>query len=142
LKRTNPNAIMKWFARGKLWDTPEQAHWAAKNLPREKRGRDWRPGGQHQDPRARFDKPKDKDRRDRVRAGGPSRGGPPRGSERSFKGGKPAARPRQPWSQPPRKTAKPEWRRREEAPRRREESPEKPPAPEQIVIKPKPPERG
>ena len=54
LKRTNPNAQMKWFARGKLWDTPEQAQWAGTNLPKpaEKRGRDWRPGGQHKDPRA------------------------------------------------------------------------------------------
>jgi hypothetical protein len=54
LKRTNPNAQMKWFARGKLWDTPEQAQWAGKNLPTpaERRGRDWRPGGQHKDPRA------------------------------------------------------------------------------------------
>jgi hypothetical protein len=55
LKRTNPNAQMKWFARGKLWDTPEQAQWAGRNLPKqtERRGRDWRPGGQHKDPRAR-----------------------------------------------------------------------------------------
>jgi hypothetical protein len=53
LKRTNPNAEMKWFARGKLWDTPEQAQWARTNLPKssERRGRDWRPGGLHNDPR-------------------------------------------------------------------------------------------
>ena len=55
LKRTNPNAEMKWFARGKLWDNPEQAQWAARNLPKtaERRGREWRPGGTHKDPRAR-----------------------------------------------------------------------------------------
>ena len=54
LKRTNPNAEMKWFARGKLWDNPEQAQWAVRNLPKpaERRGRDWRPGGTHKDPRA------------------------------------------------------------------------------------------
>ena len=53
LKRTNPNAEMKWFARGKLWDTPEQAQWARTNLPKtaERRNRDWRPGGAHKDPR-------------------------------------------------------------------------------------------
>ena len=53
LKRTNPNAEMKWFARGKLWETPEQAQWARTNLPKpaERRGRDWRPGGVHKDPR-------------------------------------------------------------------------------------------
>jgi hypothetical protein len=60
LRRKNPTAIMKWFARGKLWDSPEQARWAAQNLPaksaREPRGRDWRPGGKHEDPRARFSK--------------------------------------------------------------------------------------
>ena len=61
LQRTNPNAVMRWFARGKLWDTPEQAQWAARNLQearqaREKRTREWRPGGEHKDPRARFDK--------------------------------------------------------------------------------------
>ena len=55
LKRTNPTAEMKWFARGKLWDTPEQAQWASKNLPKpaERRARDWRPGGEHKDPRAK-----------------------------------------------------------------------------------------
>jgi hypothetical protein len=54
LKRTNPNAEMKWFARGRLWDTPEQAQWARKNLPKPtaRRSRDWRPGGDHKDPRA------------------------------------------------------------------------------------------
>jgi hypothetical protein len=60
LQRTNPNAVMRWFARGRLWETPEQARWAAKYPPRsaEKRGRDWRPGGAHKDPRARFAKGK------------------------------------------------------------------------------------
>jgi hypothetical protein len=60
LKRTNPNAEMKWFARGRLWDTPEQAQWARTNLPKpmERRGRDWRPGGVHKDPRtARANRP-------------------------------------------------------------------------------------
>ncbi len=49
---------MKWFARGRLWESPEEAHAAtAVRAPsREKRGRDWRPGGQHSDPRARFGK--------------------------------------------------------------------------------------
>ena len=58
LRRTNTDVVMKWFARGRLWDTPEQAQWAAKNLEQrrsEQRGREWRPGGEHKDPRARFD---------------------------------------------------------------------------------------
>lgn len=62
LRRKNPDVVMKWFARGRLWDTPEQAQWAAKNVRREERGSDWRPGGSHGDPRARFTKRK-KDRR-------------------------------------------------------------------------------
>jgi hypothetical protein len=63
LKRKNADVVLKWFARGRLWDNPEQAQWAAKSLdrPREKRDRDWRPGGQHKDPRARFDKRKRKE---------------------------------------------------------------------------------
>ena len=69
LKRTNPNALMKWFARGKLWDTPEQAQWAGKHLPKqaEHRGRDWRPGGDHRDHRdrrARFQKRPDRPAKD------------------------------------------------------------------------------
>ena len=49
---------MKWFARGRVWDSPEQARWAGSNLEgtREKRGREWRPGGKHEDSRPRFDK--------------------------------------------------------------------------------------
>jgi len=58
LQRTNTDVLLKWFARGRLWDTPEQAQWAHRNVPRtpERRGRDWRPGGAHEDPRARFRK--------------------------------------------------------------------------------------
>lgn len=56
LARKNVDIVMKYFARGRLWDNPEQAQWASRNPPatREKRDRDWRPGGQHKDPRARF----------------------------------------------------------------------------------------
>ena len=59
LSRTNPNLVMKWFARGRLWESPEQARWAQQHAPkrREQRGPDWRPGGDNRDPRARF-KPK------------------------------------------------------------------------------------
>ncbi len=57
LKRTNDNVVLKWFAGGRLWDSPEAARDARRRPPVvEKRGADWRPGGQHRDPRARFDK--------------------------------------------------------------------------------------
>jgi hypothetical protein len=80
LKRTNPNAEMKWFARGKLWDTPEQAQWARTNLPKraEQRGRDWRPGGTHTDPRTarpkRSGRPAIKRRADADKRNRPKRG--------------------------------------------------------------------
>jgi hypothetical protein len=67
LRRTNSDVVMKWFARGRLWDSPE-AERAAQRKPRvtEVRGRDWRPGGQHKDPRERFKKPSRKERDPRA----------------------------------------------------------------------------
>lgn len=68
LRRTNKDVVLKWFSRGRLWDSPEQERdaQAARRAPTrdrraaapvdEKRGREWRPGGQHKDPRARFKK--------------------------------------------------------------------------------------
>jgi hypothetical protein len=57
LKRTNKDVLLKWFGRGKLWDTPEAAETAGREPGEdEKRGRDWRPGGTHKDPRDRFKK--------------------------------------------------------------------------------------
>jgi|SRR5712671_412444 len=66
LARKNAAIEMRYFARGRLWDNPEQAQWASRNMsevPTEKRSRGWRPGGEHKDPRARFTKTGD--RRDR-----------------------------------------------------------------------------
>jgi len=65
LKRTNKDVVLRWFARGKLWESPdaERAAWRGRNagdagIPRDRdkaaRGRDWRPGGQHRDPRQHF----------------------------------------------------------------------------------------
>jgi len=71
IRERHPDAIMKWFARGKLWDSPEDARVRRDEprgrrppndpagnerdaRPREKRGRDWRPGGEHRDPRQKF----------------------------------------------------------------------------------------
>lgn len=66
LKRTNQNVVLKWFAGGRLWESPEAAR-DARRRPKavEKRGADWRPGGQHRDPRARFAKKKSRPDRDR-----------------------------------------------------------------------------
>jgi hypothetical protein len=83
LKRTNPNALMKWFARGKLWDTPEQAQWASRHLPKqsERRGRDWRPGGDHRDHRDRSPRSQPRPDRPAKDARPPS---PPKFKKRPF----------------------------------------------------------
>jgi hypothetical protein len=59
IKQTHPDAEMKYFARGKLWSSVEEARRSAEQerrgtTPRERRGPDWRPGGAHRDPRQRF----------------------------------------------------------------------------------------
>jgi hypothetical protein len=96
LGRKNTDVVMKWFARGRLWESPEAAQAAqrAPKPPPEKRGSDWRPGGEHRDPRDRFKKrsqPQDarsESSRDREKPGGrPAsrpwgnrpKSGPPRG---------------------------------------------------------------
>ncbi len=57
----NPNATIKWFAHGKLWESPEEARAAFQRGKRDeaeraRRSPDWRPGGRHEDPRAKFRK--------------------------------------------------------------------------------------
>jgi hypothetical protein len=58
LRRTNTDVVLKWFARGRLWESPEAAQAAGRETAaaRESRGRGWRPGGAHRDPRDRFKK--------------------------------------------------------------------------------------
>jgi hypothetical protein len=87
---------MQWFSRGKLWESPEAAREAlirerTAERPRE-RGRDWRPGGEHKDPRDRFKVPRDVKRarfkaklqRDRVN---PKPGAPPVPTDRQRREG-------------------------------------------------------
>src|SRR5215208_1567554 len=54
LREKHPDAEMKWFARGKLWASPEDAQNANREQAMGTRGRNWRPGGEHQDPRQKF----------------------------------------------------------------------------------------
>jgi len=57
LRRTNSDVVLKWFSRGRIWDSPEEELEAQrKPKPPEPRTREWRPGGTHKDPRARFQK--------------------------------------------------------------------------------------
>jgi hypothetical protein len=57
LQERHPDAEMKWFQRGKLWESPEAARSDSRkpNVPRD---RDWRPGGEHRDPNEIFRKNK------------------------------------------------------------------------------------
>src|SRR5687767_10640775 len=63
IKHKHPDAELKWFARGRLWDSPDSARLATRppSGPAERprpgtppRGRDWRPGGEHRDPRQKY----------------------------------------------------------------------------------------
>src|SRR6476661_8001143 len=74
LQARHPDAVMKWFARGRLWESQdaERAETASKRRPHsterpppsgDRRGRDWRPGGEHKDPRDRFKVTRDEKRR-------------------------------------------------------------------------------
>jgi len=94
LRRTNANVVMKWFARGRIWDSPEAEREAQRKPPAggEKRGRDWRPGGAHRDSRDRV----------RKKEGERQKFGPPRDSrpwpDKPGVAGKPDGPPRQrPW---------------------------------------------
>ncbi|MPY87375.1 MAG: hypothetical protein GEU99_05590 [Luteitalea sp.] len=56
LQRGHPNAVLKWFEAGRIWDSPDHARAHRDRGRRElrrTRERDWRPGGEHRDPRAR-----------------------------------------------------------------------------------------
>jgi hypothetical protein len=65
LQTRHPDAVLLWFARGRLWQSPdeERVALAAQRSARDRRGAGWRPGGTHQDPRDRFKVPRDEKRR-------------------------------------------------------------------------------
>ena len=80
LRRTNKNVVMKWFAKGRVWESQEEARPARERARRrvEDRGKGWRPGGEHKDPRARFTKAGRKAHyEERVVARGPAANGRP-----------------------------------------------------------------
>ncbi len=65
LQRTQPTVALRWVERGKVWESPAAALGAAKleaTVTREKRGKEWRPGGDHKDPKARFELTRDQKR--------------------------------------------------------------------------------
>ena len=123
LQARHPDAVMKWFARGRLWHTPEEERLAATLRRRpgsvERRPPQWRPGGEHQDPRDRFKVPRDEKRRrfsERLRrdardprppdAGGPRR---PDRTPRDRPGGPEPERDRRPPAKPGDRHERPHW---------------------------------
>ena len=60
LQAKHPTAEMKWFEYGKLWRSPSEVGSKPDGINNDKdinkRSPDWRPGGNHSDPRARFKK--------------------------------------------------------------------------------------
>ena len=67
LQARHPDAVLMWFARGRLWKSEEEVARGAdvRRSGRRASGADrtWRPGGTHEDPRERFKIPRDEKRR-------------------------------------------------------------------------------
>ena len=66
LQGKHPDTVMVWFARGRVWQSPEherEAAMAKRRAAKARRAADWRPGGAHRDPRDRFKVPRDEKRR-------------------------------------------------------------------------------
>lgn len=118
LQRTQPDTRLLWFERNRFWDSPEAARAALaayrSNKKAPDRGTDWRPGGEHKDPRAKYQLTRDEKRarfKQRLRRGprpdrqadGPGGlagpGGPPGRARSNSKPGRPA-RPGRPDSRP------------------------------------------
>jgi hypothetical protein len=144
LRRTHPDAVLRWFARGRLWDSPEAARERPARAPNA-RGRDWRPGGTHRDPRDRVRK----ERQARWRAirersflkkqtAGERRDDPLRRPQQE----RPAPQRRQERPQQERPQERPAPQRKQERPPRPTPEPPKPPPPEEIVVPGRPAERG
>lgn len=117
LQRKQADVTLRWFDRGRLWNSPAEARDSLTMERRrpDKRGREWRPGGEHKDPRDKY-----KITRDEKRA--------------RFK--KNLGRPSLDWKPaPPSSTAPP-------SARPHDESPERPRAPRPINWKPASAVRG
>jgi hypothetical protein len=156
LKRKNADVVMKWFARGKLWDSQAAEREAFRTRtdrpPSERRNQDWRPGGEHKDPRARFDKEKrrrdkreQRAQRNEADAARVFRPPQPPGdrpwSNRPPKSGdrRPPAGDRKPWSNRPPTGAPRGDRPWIGKPKGNSPGPERPPASDPTTRKPKPP---
>ena len=119
LRRTNQNVVLKWFAQGRLWESPEaqRESWRKPKPKDERRGRDWRPGGDHRDPRARFDR---RPARGVTREHQPPRaaGGAKPWQNRPAGDRKPFGRPRPTWkpTRPPQSDSRARRRKKDDEP--------------------------
>ena len=89
LQRTQPDVSLKWFERSRIWNSPDEAREALLAQKRQPRRRehppDWRPGGDHKDPRKRFELSRDQKRarfKVRQRFGPPGTRSDPREGDR------------------------------------------------------------
>jgi hypothetical protein len=65
LQRTQKDVSLRWFENGRLWESPEAARaavMAARTARRPSLGSGWRPGGNHEDPRAKYELTRDQKR--------------------------------------------------------------------------------
>jgi len=66
LQRTQPDVSLRWFENGRVWESPEAARAAVVAARFAKkpatRGPQWRPGGAHVDPRAKYEMTRDQKR--------------------------------------------------------------------------------
>jgi hypothetical protein len=111
LQRTQPAVVLRWFDRGRLWDSPLAAKEALRDRRRLRsdRGPGWRPGGSHADPRERY-----KLTRDQKRARFKKRRFGKPGSGKSGGGKSGAGRPFRPGSsRPPNQTRRPRGPKRD-----------------------------
>lgn len=115
LQRKQPNVALKWFERGRFWDSPEaaEAEQAARNQATRNRGKEWRPGGEHKDPRARFKLPRDEKRaRWRRTQTGPFKPSSPPSSPPSSEPPRNDAEGRKPFDRRPKPAGDAKWAKR------------------------------
>jgi hypothetical protein len=143
LRQKHPTAVLRWFARGRVWESPEAARQRPPAKRSEHRGRDWRPGGEHRDPRDRFREERQARwravrARARVgRSGGAGRREAAASAPKTTHAPVPQPKPHQDRPVPPGPPPGPD-----RPPRPGQEPPPVPSPTEEIVIPRDPPERG
>jgi hypothetical protein len=130
LQHKHPDAQLRWFARGKLWASPQEAREASEKLKAAShrqsfpdRDRNWRPGGAHRDPRQPYKDAKKREnqrrRERRFEFKQKEATGPPRGTDqRPGQEPKRWERPRPKWGQ-----ERPDWRKPQGTGRKPEQKP-------------------